>query len=641
MRFPIRASVATGVLLVLFSGTSLFAQYQNIITYNLTVHDEPSIEFVNLTRQWPEEARPGIEITDSGEIFFYMNNEEWYKRIFLPGTSVTVDLVTSDQYDCQNYKGGYGFKGTVIRPLPQEKFTANRRDSVPGQIRVRMGRVPLTLKDKDVEANFVIIYHNQVCCYLSYIHADAAAWDLLPMGLYTDSLVRVGHLKDSVVKNRFTFEQKMEVSIPFAKNSDRYQGDALQRLFDSLHLAASDIQRVEIRAFASVEGSEGGNNLLMKGRANAIIAQLRKWQPGLQRVATITTENWLDFYQNVKNTRYSSFASLTRSDVRNKLLDPATSDSLEPVLAKERVVLVTLYYQHRTGFEKTSGRQLTTSLSKSIADKQIDQAREMQLEVFRRIADNRLPAAYLDKLEIPREKTYADLLNDQNLYKYWLKPSGGHATLEECRQLLRLDSGNARVAYNFCALSLLEWQLSPDSFDIGELSAQIKRLEGRGIPSPLVRRMMVNYHILLSARLDAKGLYAETEKSLQYIRDGYASVTLSDEDRFALAKYYTYYTKRKWAEELLMPRVDQPDVSEDLLFYYVNLEFYRPRQFSEAIFQKALLNCLLINRTRYCRFFTSAMKGGASFQLLQYFLFRELYCENCVVHDEHEMLAGR
>jgi hypothetical protein len=639
MRYPIYA--ATSFLLAfLFLCTTGRAQYQFVIPYNTWLGDDSSIAYCEEIKHCPEEARPDIEITDSGEIFFRMDDGPWYKRMFRSGTSVTVDLVSSDQYSCQNYKEQYPFKGTVIRPLPQEKFAASRKDLKPGRIRVKIGKVPLTLKGKEVEGNIVIIYHNQVVFYISYLHADEAAWGILPMGLYTDSLLRVDHPNDSVIKNRFTYEQKAQLTIPFDWNSDTYQGAALQRLYDSLHLQASDIQKIEIRAYASVEGTEKRNKQLMMGRANAIVAQLRKWQPGLDRITTMTAENWLDFYQNIKNTRYAAFAGMTRSDVRNKL-DPATADSLEPVLAKERVVLLTLYYQHRTGYEKTSGQLLADGLSKSIADRQIDQAREMQLELFRRIADNRLPAAYLDRLDIPREKTYADLLSDQNLYKFWLKPSGGHEALEECRQLLQLDAGNVRIAYNFCALSLLEWQLKPDSFDIGQLPTQISRLAAMGITAPLVKRMLVNYHILLSSRLHGKRQYAERDKSLQYIRDSYAAAPLSDEDRLALAKYYTYYYKRDWAQELVEPRVNQPDVTEDLLFYYVNLEFFHYRDYGKPVFQTALLNCLLINRTRYCRFFTSISKGGVSFQLLQYLLFRELYCEYCIIHDEGEMLAER
>ena len=85
-----------------------------------------------------------------------------------------------------------------------------------------------------------------------------------------------------------------------------------------------------------------------------------------------------------------------------------------------------------------------------------------------------------------------------------------------------------------------------------------------------------------------------------------------------------------WARELIEVRIDKLDVSEDLLFYYVNLGFFRSAQYGSEKFRKALLNASVINRERFCQYFHAVGRGGVGMQLLENNMLRQLYCESCV-----------
>jgi len=75
--------------------------------------------------------------------------------------------------------------------------------------------------------------------------------------------------------------------------------------------------------------------------------------------------------------------------------------------------------------------------------------------------------------------------------------------------------------------------------------------------------------------------------------------------------------------------VNQVDVDEDLLFYYLNLTLIDNKLINRPDYRAILLNAININPSRYCALFNSSSKGGITFQLLDNKFLRDTYCENC------------
>ncbi len=109
----------------------------------------------------------------------------------------------------------------------------------------------------------------------------------------------------------------------------------------------------------------------------------------------------------------------------------------------------------------------------------------------------------------------------------------------------------------------------------------------------------------------------------------FAELSLNDEDLYSLAKYYANYAHYDWAEEIIQPRIDKLDVSEDLVFYYVNLLFFDPGSYGDENFQRAMLNAINLNPKRFCNFFLPTGWGGAGMQLLDNDEIKNKYCETC------------
>jgi hypothetical protein len=367
----------------------------------------------------------------------------------------------------------------------------------------------------------------------------------------------------------------------------------------------------------------------MNRRADALVQGLTAYQPFINRVTTITAENWLDFFKDIEGTAFSELQDLSKKAIKERLTDKILAAAIEPILAKHRKVIATIYADVRSPLASIDDSSIAGDFAKAVQAKDITKARMLQKELVERINDKKMPLEYINKLEVPQSKEFSLLLNDREIYKYLLRATSEYEALSNFLSLQKLDPDNGRINYNICALRFFMWQYGADSIAPRVLLKEINALAKQGINNTLVKRMLINYYILKCEDQMAVYNYAGKDSSLRSIQNIYTGLNLNDEDLYSLAKYYCFYSHQDWAEEMISPRIDKTNVSEDLVFYYLNLQFFHPDYFDSDGFSKAALNAINLNRKRFCNFFTPNDKAGASIQLLDYEEIKKIYCEEC------------
>ena len=586
-----------------------------------------------LIREMPPEVLFGLHIHADGDIYFSMNNTVWFNKIFKSNSyGVSVDLVSKDRYSCskKNTENNVGVpKGTMLQPVYKTEMVKMSDELMEGAVYVKIGKVPKNLINKELEANLVIVNGNYICYYSNFVNIDRTAWHLLPMGLFTDSLIQYNSAGNVDTADFFTFSKKIKVEIPFEKASANFNSNYLKKFYDSLELSKYSIRKIEVRAYSSVEGSEKLNNELMSRRADTIIQALKKYQPGLQRISALTAENWLEFFQDIEDSKFSKLHDLSKLQIKQKLTDKALLNQIEPVLSKHRKAVITMYLEYKTAGATEADSTIISAFKKAVIARDFSKASAVQKEIVERILDNRLPLAYMSRLEVPQTKEFSSLLNDREVYKYLLKATSEYDALDNFKQLKHLDPGNGRINYNICALQFFMWQYGGDTLIKKSLLKDISALPKLGIDTILVKRMTINYHILKCEEDMRVYNYDAKDSSLDIIHSMFEELNLNDQDLYSLAKYYAYYARYDWAQECIEPRVSKIDASEDLIFYYINLLFFSPSDFDSEEFEKAILNAIALNNKRFCNFFLPNDKGGAGMQLLEYDELKAKYCESC------------
>jgi len=145
----------------------------------------------------------------------------------------------------------------------------------------------------------------------------------------------------------------------------------------------------------------------------------------------------------------------------------------------------------------------------------------------------------------------------------------------------------------------------------------------------LVKRLLINYNIILSELYLEQRRYGDKDFSVKYIYDAYKGLSLKDSDLLNLAKYFCHSSRFDWAEKILEPRAKSLDVSEDVLFYYLSLTIFKANNTKSAAYRVVMLNAINVNHSRFCKLFDPRDKGGVSFQLLKDSYLKNTYCENC------------
>jgi hypothetical protein len=578
----------------------------------------------------PKEVLFGIHVQSNGEIYFSMNNIEWFNKLFSNDQiGVSVDLISEDRYSCKlpPEKKPTVYQGVILPPVYRKNLLANN-ESREKEMYVKIGTLPASLKNKKIEENLIIINRNKICYYTQFVNIARNNWELLPMGLFADTLIKSNSFSSDPLEN-FTFSKKTEIIIPFKKGTSNYSLSELTRAYDSLNLDRYTIQKVEIRAYSSIEGTELINMNLMKKRGDAMIQFLSPYQAAIKRSSVLAAENWLEFFSSIKETEFDYLKDLSKSEIKQRLTDPSLSKKMEPLLATERKSVAVLYLLPKTKSSLLANDVLARSYKEALATNKISEAAAIQREVIDRISREKLPMEYLDKMEVPKSLEYISLANDREVYLLLSDLATQADALSHFLELAELDPKNPKVSYNICALKLQLGVWDHEMVKGKTLINEVNELPKMGIDQSLVKRMLINHNILKSKEYLENFQYDAKDSIMNEVRDTYDLIEATDEEIYSIAKYYSYYSNNQWSKEIIAPRIREINVNEDLLFYYINLLFYNSSTFESDIFKNATLNAINLNHKRYCLFFLPHNSGGASMQLLEHDELRISWCQHC------------
>jgi hypothetical protein len=637
--------------LISFQG---FAQKKTVIEEDRT---SPVVkEFYQLLKEKPKEVLFDVNITQSGEIYVSITNRDWFNKLFtLPKDGIAIDLVRKDYYACNktNEEQETWQKGEWTPPVYLSDIKKRVVNLGNGEIKFKVGNVPPHLKNKDIDGNLGIIKNGKLAYYTHFIFIPQNLFHILPMGLFAEN-----HLKYESTNTQnddfkpTIYTKKIQFVIPFQKNKFDYNLADVQPLYDSLKLTDYKIRKIYIRAYSSVEGGEDINRQLQMKRSEAIIKALQNFQNTQILMEICTAENWLEFSKDIQNTPFEYLSSLRHPDIKSKLIDKNLASQLEPILQNHRKAITTIYLEKKTGYEEIKdSKNLVKQFQIAIKANNFELAGGIQKEVFDRIYDNQLSSDFLNQLEIPQTKPCLSLLNNQGVYQYLISVekqenvfqpkskktvtsiNSNNYTLEALKHFekyQKLDPENSKTNYNICSLKFNVWEYDSTIVSSKDFWNEIMKVrKSSEIDVSLARRMILNYHILMSEQHQSRFEYDLKDNSVDFVSNKYKDLSLDDSELYALARYLVYYSRIPKAREMVSDRLDQLDTDEDLLFYYINLMFFKGDPTSDHDFTKAIDNAVSINKPRFCQFYDVHNKGGAGIGLFEDRNLKVLYCHFC------------
>lgn len=590
-------------------------------------------ECLSVLNGLPPEVSYGFYL-DGRKVFFMMTDKRYFDLLFKKGMDgIVVDVITKDQFPCNGenrFPNSSISMGKLLKPVFYKDFKKKIILGENGQVAVQVALLPEKYLSQEYELNLLVLKNNYACFYTNFFDLPQARWGLLEMGLYRDTITNNSNLtgvgNTEVIKS---LNKKMKFVIPFEKGKSEYSPEDIKPLYDSLRLTDYTITKTTIKAYSSVEGSLEGNIKLQNKRAESIVKALQSFQKGIIAANITASENWVEFLMDVSTSGYGNIVKMSKEEIKKELNTKGLSKKLEPLLKNHRKAIIVLELEKKTKFRSEENVIIKSFYEKAIKNKTIDEAIELQKEIFSRIRNNKMPKTILNEFKIPKEVAYGSLLKNNAAFEFEQNEEDIYAALVAFKDLELLLPKDKHIKYNICVLQLKSWVFGELLIEPAQLLKDIKSLTRKGINGKLVKYLTINYHIINSEYMMFKQDYGAKDVSVNYIYKNYKYLSLTNQDYLQLARYFSSYARYDWSEKVLKPHIRKIDVDEELLFYYLNLTIIYPKNTKNQIYRTIMLNAINLNKERFCTLFDPYGHGGINFQLLNDAYLKSTYCETC------------
>lgn len=616
--------------LIVFSLNSLLAQNTYDIEFSKKERDQKCQDCFQTFNEKPYEVKFSIK-REKANLYFEVNDKNWFNQLFKnSGDGIAIDIVLKDRYACElESVENAQIKGFLLKPVYSKELKSGLKTDSENIYSVFVGKIPEGLLDEQLEFNILFLGNKNICRYYVTYDLESYTWDLLDMGMYLDTLTfDTKQINPSAKENYLIRNKTLKFKIPFQKNKSTYSQADIKPIYDSLRLTDFNIKAINIKAYSSIEGIASRNIELQDLRANSIVAALQTFQKPTIETMVSSSENWVEFFNDIKGTKYENLSSLSKNEVRAKIAG-ALSREMEPIFKNHRKAIIELELEKKDKYKDESADKLLTKFNDAITVEKIEEANEIQNSIFEKIKVKEASPAILDQMDIPLQVKFARIFNKNSAFKYILDFKQALIVYNDLIELEKLVPNDINVKYNIMAVKIKLWRFDAINVDEDELKSQINAFKNYGISSSLISRMMVNYHIIKAENLMRNRDYGNKDKSVEYIKANYKNFPLSDYDYLSLAQFFSYYGNTKMAVDLLESKARSIDIDEDLLFYYLNLTLINEDLTHDSNYRTIMLNAINMNKGRFCKLFNSIENGGVTFQLLDDAYLRDAYCENC------------
>jgi outer membrane protein OmpA-like peptidoglycan-associated protein len=616
--------------LLFFFVLASFSQNTFDIVFPNTNRAQKCQYFEQLFSQKPKEISFSIA-QEKNKVYFEINDKKFFNQLFKnSGDGIAIDAVPKSIYDCEVTKrANVQIKGILLKPVYSQQLKSNLKVIGKNRYRVLAGELPETLLNENFEFNILFLKDKNLCRYQRIYDIESYPWDLLDMGMYLDSLTYNSKKVRPIDQENYVLKYKsLKFEIPFEKNKSEYLKEDIKPLYDSLKLTDFNVKKISIRAYSSIEGSLERNLILQEHRAKSIANALQTFQKPTITTEVNSSENWVEFLNDISDTEYAYLRELSKAMIKTKLVG-SLSSKLEPYLKNHRKAVIELDLEKKDKYKDKSIAELIVLFNTVLAAENLQIANDIQNSIFDKLKESQSSPDVLNKMNIPKQVKFAPFINKNAVHKFLLKQSYLLIAYNELKQLEKLVPRDKKVKYNLAVLTMSMLRFNAQPIDEGKFRKEIYQLENYGISQILIDRIMVNYHIVKSEKFMRNKDYVQKDKSVSFIEKNYKKFALSDYDYLSLAQFLTYYSNHDKAVALLDEKARSIVINEDLLFYYLNLTLVRSEFTRLPDYRTTMLNAVNMNKKRFCKLFNSIKKGGVTFQLLEDDYLRKTYCENC------------
>jgi hypothetical protein len=601
--------------------------------YGLKPYDEKVCKKVyrKMPNLW--DMQSGLSVNDNGEIVFKYNDLKKFKR-FMKGSkdALAVDIIQPEQFACGSENiADYSRNniGYMTKRMWSKKIYKNNvapgegRKNKVTKLEVALGLFPTTLNPSDVEMNLMVIKEKSVCANIPKSYVDNKIYDFVPkIGLLPDTILASGMKEYSpkAIKERLTFK------LMFEQGKSDYKPEEMRDVIATLDEPDFFIDKIFIRAYSSLEGSQATNAQLQKKRAENIVKALEKNQNASIVDSIETAANLKDLQDAVRGT---SFERLCDMDMNSAIAYVNSNQKkLEPYLKQTRYADITIDVTYDLRDAKKEQKFVLKQFNKAVEAKQLDLALSIQKYILKQVVSGRYDDQAVADMNIPEGADYVGL----NMNKVWLTQFIYSDPLDEdyrdrVDELNKQDLANNYVDYNDVLCEIVVNDLSNESY-VEKLQARVDKLYNTPINMEMVDMLNIELQYqVMDIYKDSCGYdHPTVVKCLEKMKEIIKFDKLTWENSLKFASIFINHSDYEYAIHLLEPWIEDERVPLVYISTYVTVCSKVEYKIHSNNYVKALERLKQMDSKFLCDLFNS---GKLSKQTFVNTNAKKVYCETC------------
>jgi hypothetical protein len=590
---------------------------------------------------------------------------------FLTGRNdgMMAEVVPFSRYNCSldeytslpgRRNGECIFNGIALRPLYRHEllntnFWGKVPDKKPRKLTMALGKIPLSVGEPN-EINVLVLKHRNICGLIQFHHLRDTLFQ------YTTKLSYLGipKLKPCGCYKPSETSRNEYLQFFYAVNKTDPDENKIKNIQHYLSNPDIKIEKISIRAYASIEGNFGINNRLYQERARIIHDSIRAWIPGQVTVSESTGENWAKFRDQTRlNPRYSYLTKLDSLSIRKIMNDSATT-GLKGFLDAQRFSEVDIQFRNVVPEEKIIPYAVNEYLAMYLVIKKrwnslgsgyqarpedLDRMEKILDFLMQNILDKKAEYTLIDTLPLlasdnqKPEVSWNDPLSSLLARKMQFDLSYRPEEVDESYRyriyclFTHLPKPDPLMEYNYQAFLINHFEdpVLPGFHNRGDLKKlkEVIQASTSLVEKAQLDQMNLFYHFAKSLEIAKIGVdkFAEANPSLNFIHDYFICHACDDSYRIKLALFFLSFQKYKLATDLLDPIVIPGNRDKEAYILWLKIHYAQTGienlPFSE--YQLLFEAADWLPPEDFCRLFEA--DDRINFQILDYEPLHTLYCK--------------
>ena len=549
-----------------------------------------------------------LEVKGTDVYFSHPNMKAVKRLIGKDKDGLAIDFVQHSQLPCNGANDfNYNFynRGAMPKYMPFSKMVKKNEitDKKNKGIRVYLGTAPNHVS-APFDVNLIIIKDKTFC---KTIVKTTVQKPSINYEAKTSLIPDLSGIQTTINYIPEPEQTILEFTVPFERNKSVYEAADIKPFIDALKESRFIIDSLYIMAFTSIEGSDRSNLDLQKKRSESIISAMSQ----LQNVKGIPysidlNDGWDLFVKDVSsNSQYSHLAKRPKEEVKTTINGQAKiKKDLEPMLAKHRhaYIRINATYDVSREYEQEF---VTNKFNRALVAKNLPLAFAIQKYMIKKVEEGTYEKSFIEKLEIPNTTQMLPFLTNLYYMLSFFDNELSPSNIEKVIALPKMDSKNTICEYNALACSVEDVEITSTS-QISTQQSKIDRLYSTPIGKTYPKKVdAVNiafqYKILdfinASENPDEKLMETTYEK----IKEIALPTIANWQQAYEVASTFVEYGDYEFARKTLDPYIENPNVSEDFIFTYLNLYSLDEKSYLSKKFEIACDLAAKKNKSRFCQ----------------------------------------